>query len=150
MVFGMFIDVRTANLVTLSRCELKKKLFQKIKDGKDGVLYVAETKKQIPFPIKRVYFIDKVKPHSLRGCHAHKKLEQVMFSLRGKFHLTMYDGKRCEQMFVEQGQGVRIPPLVWHSMTLFDEDCLMCVFASDYYNEKDYIRNFHEFKKVIQ
>lgn len=120
------------------------------KDKSDGVLYIAEGAKEIPFEIKRVYFIDKVGRNSLRGFHAHKKLQQVIFCLRGSFELDLYTGKTQRKLILDSPEhGIYIGPKVWHSLKRFSKDCLVAVFASDYYKESDYIRDFVKFRKYI-
>lgn len=118
-------------------------------DEPDGLIFIAE--KQIPFDIKRVYFIDQLRPHSVRGFHAHKELSQVIFAIRGKFTLELYDGKSESKHELENdGNGILINPHVWHMMKDFKDDCLIAVFASDVYKEDDYIRSFHDFKHFIK
>jgi hypothetical protein len=121
--------------------------FNEIDDYYDGKLLVIEN--EIPFKIKRIYFIDDLRPVSLRGFHAHKELNQVIFCIRGSFELELYNGKKSQKIKVGK-EGILIPHRVWHMMRKFTNDCLICVLASDIYKESDYIRNFHEFKKLIK
>lgn len=122
-----------------------------VKDGNDGWLYIAEAKKKIPFDIKRVYFIDNLRPQSIRGLHAHKKLKQWIYAVRGKFRLTVYDGKKEKEIWLDKpSSGFYLAPMLWHMMDKFSKDCLICVFASDYYDEKDYVRDFSEFKRLVK
>lgn len=122
-----------------------------IKDGKDGTLQIADSFRNIPFSIKRVYFIKDLKKESIRGVHAHKKLEQIAFCLKGSFVLRLYNGKRRLKRFVKaDGSGAYIPPMIWHSMEGFSRNCLIAVFASDVYDECDYIRDFSEFRRLTK
>ncbi len=112
-------------------------------------LFVGETCKQIPFDIKRFYVIDK--PRGVRGNHAHKKLEQYIFCLRGQFDLELDDGEKSQTISMnDPSTGIRLGTGLWHSMKNFSNDCLILVVASGYYDEADYIRDYDEFKKSIR
>jgi len=122
------------------------------KDYPDGDLYIAEGKKNLPFEIKRVYFINKLENNeALRGKHAHKKLNQVIFCINGSFDLELDDGT-VKQNFVmcEPNKGIILGPELWHEMKNFSKDCVILVFADDYYNESDYIRNYDDFIKYLK
>ena len=134
------------NIKNCSYIELKQ-----IVDENDGVLSVAESMREIPFNIKRTYYIYGL-THSkaLRGFHAHKKLEQVLFCINGSFKLMVDDGMNKKYFFLKDpNHGLYIGPKLWHTMFEFSKDCIILVFASDYYNESDYIRDYDEFKKYI-
>lgn len=120
-------------------------------DFPDGNLVIGEAKKNIPFIIKRVYFInDLFNKNSERGKHAHRKLEQIIFCVNGSFKLGLDDGKIKQTVTMDSPYyGVRLGPMLWHHMTKFSRDCVILVFAADYYKEKDYIRNYEEFKKIV-
>jgi dTDP-4-dehydrorhamnose 3,5-epimerase-like enzyme len=120
-----------------------------IPDGIDGKLSVAEGLHNIPFEIKRVYFIYGLEnPDAVRGKHAHKQLEQVIFCLHGSFLLGVDDGHRQEELLIShRNTGVFLGTGLWHTMTRFSKDCVLLVLASDYYQESDYIRDYEEFKR---
>jgi hypothetical protein len=117
------------------------------KDLPDGNLFIAEGRKQIPFEIKRVYFINGLaNPKAVRGFHAHKQLEQVLFCISGSFTLGLDDGTTKQRIKVNDPSiGVRIGKMLWHTMSSFSYDCIILVFASDKYVESDYIRDYSEF-----
>jgi len=123
----------------------------KIIDGRDGVLSVAEAQRQIPFDIKRVYYIYDLKYASaLRGQHAHKQNKQVIFCINGSFTLTLDDGSHQQEIVLNQPNiGVFMDVKLWHTMKDFSEKCILLVFASELYDENDYIRDYNEFKKYI-
>lgn len=120
-------------------------------DFPDGNLVIGEAKKNIPFNIKRVYFInDLFNKKSTRGKHAHKKLQQVIFCINGHFSLNLDDGKNIQKILMNEAhKGVLLGPRLWHTMTKFSKDCVILVFASDYYKESDYIRNYDDFIKYV-
>jgi UDP-2-acetamido-3-amino-2,3-dideoxy-glucuronate N-acetyltransferase len=114
-----------------------------------GSLIALEQNKNIPFPIKRVYYIFDTKPLVRRGSHAHKELEQVLIAVKGscKIHLDN-NPETAEVILDDQSIGLLMESLIWHEMYDFSEDCVLLVIASDYYNEKDYIRNYDQFIEI--
>ncbi|MFW1811944.1 WxcM-like domain-containing protein [Acinetobacter ursingii] len=115
-----------------------------------GGLVVAEANKNIPFNINRIYYIFDAKPNVPRGFHAHKELHQVAFCIKGKCRMIMDNGVEKQEVWMDQAnKGLLIPPLVWHEMHDFSEDCVLLVLASNYYDESDYIRNYDDFLKVV-
>lgn len=120
-------------------------------DFPDGNLVIGEALKTIPFAIKRIYFINNLfNKNAKRGKHAHRKLEQIIFCINGSFRLNLDDGKNKQSFLMDSPYyGVRLGAMLWHTMTNFSKDCVILVLAADYYKEKDYIRNYDEFKKLI-
>ena len=120
-------------------------------DFPDGNLVIGEALKTIPFAIKRIYFINNLfNKNAERGKHAHKKLEQIIFCINGSFKLNLDDGKTKQSFLMDSPYyGVRLGTMLWHTMTNFSKDCVILVLAADYYKEKDYIRNYEEFKKIV-
>lgn len=113
-----------------------------------GSLMVAESNRNVPFKVERIYYILDVKPDVPRGFHAHKSLIQLAFCLRGSCKMLMDNGVEKQEVYINQAnRGLLIPPLVWHEMHDFSEDCVMLVLASDCYDENDYIRDYETFKK---
>ncbi|TGK09946.1 WxcM-like domain-containing protein [Leptospira fletcheri] len=120
--------------------------------GKKGALTVLEGEKDVPFSIKRVYYITKIEALTqVRGLHAHKKLDQVIFCMNGSFLLHLDDGIRKQDILMNsEAVGVRLGPELWHSMKDFSPDCIIMVVASDHYSEDDYIRDYGEFIKYLE
>ena len=121
-------------------------------DFPDGNLVIAEVKKNVPFNIKRIYYINNLFNRSAkRGWHAHKKLEQIIFCVNGSFVLNLDDGRTKQKILLDSSYyGIRLGPLLWHTMEKFSSDCVILVLANDYYKEKDYLRNYEEFIKFIK
>lgn len=121
-------------------------------DFPDGNLVIGESLKNIPFAIKRFYFINNLfNKNAVRGFHAHKKLEQVIFCINGSFTLNLDDGYRKQSIKMDSPYyGIRLGAMLWHTMSKFSADCVILVVASDYYKKSDYIRNYEEFKKIIK
>lgn len=111
---------------------------------------VAESGKQIPFPIKRVYYMVQNSPGLPRGYHTHKKLEQIFFCIQGSMRMVLDNGfKREETVLDNPAVGIRLRPMVWHEMHDIGQDTIMLIFASAGYNEADYIREYATFKKTV-
>lgn len=114
-----------------------------------GALVVAESNKSIPFDIKRLYYIFDTKSDVPRGFHAHKQLHQVAFCLKGKCKMMMDNGKQKQEVWLDTpNKGLIIPPMIWHEMHDFSEDCILLVLASEHYDEDDYIRDYDKFKNI--
>ncbi len=113
------------------------------------MITVAETRKHIPFDIKRVFYLyDFQGIKTVRGNHAHRSSEQVIFCIRGSFKLLLDDGKNKEEIILnEPDTGVFIGKMVWSSMYDFSEDCVLLVISSAHYDDNEYIRNYDLFLK---
>jgi hypothetical protein len=122
------------------------------KDFPDGNLFIAEARKNIPFKIKRVYFINGfTNEKAVRGKHAHKKLNQAIFCLNGSFDLSLDDGKRKQKIRLKDPSvGIILKPMLWHTMSGFSKDCVILVLADEWYKESDYIRDYQKFKKMLR
>lgn len=115
-----------------------------------GQLFSVEANQNIPFDIKRVYYMFGMESDVPRGFHAHKELQQVAICTKGSCKLVMDDGTSKEEVFIDKpNTGIVIDKLIWHEMHDFSEDCILMVIASDHYEEDDYIRNYDEFLNFV-
>ena len=120
---------------------------QKITDVR-GSIVVLEEGREIPFPVRRCYYIYDTKPQQPRGAHAHKALEQVCMCVSGSCDIKLDDGKSQTVIRMDNpATGVYVGPMVWREMFNFSKDCVFLVLASQPYDESDYIRDYSEFKK---
>lgn len=119
--------------------------FKGIGNKEVGFLLPVEQNCDVPFTIKRIYYLYDVPLNIRRGYHAHKKLEQVLICLKGKVKIQVYDGN-VEKVIVldKPTKGLYIGPFVWREMFDF-EDAVLLVIASDFYSESDYIRDYKQF-----
>ncbi|MDI1351803.1 MAG: FdtA/QdtA family cupin domain-containing protein [bacterium] len=118
------------------------------KGDERGTLVALESLKNIPFAIQRVYYLVSLDAKQPRGFHAHKQLKQVAICLSGSCTFVMDDGHDKEDIILQSpAVGLYIAEMMWHEMSNFSKDCVLMVLASDYYDESDYIRCYHEFKK---
>ena len=112
-----------------------------------GSLVALESAKNIPFEIKRVYYIFNTKSDVVRGLHAHKDLSQVMVCLKGSCRVVLDNGLIEEEVELNScDRGLVIEKMVWHEMHDFSADCVLLVLANEHYDERDYIRDYDEFK----
>ncbi|TKF99444.1 WxcM-like domain-containing protein [Vibrio sp. F13] len=127
------------------------KLIQFQSHGDDrGSLVSLEQRQNIPFDIKRVYYLFNTKDEVKRGFHAHKKLKQLAIVLKGSCRFLLDDGtEKIELLLDNPAQGLLIESLVWREMFDFSEDCVLMVLADSVYDENDYIRDYDEFIKVV-
>ena len=111
-----------------------------------GQLVAIEGNRQIPFDIKRVYYLFGTKPDIARGFHAHKALKQVAICVSGSCRFVMDDGVNKESIVLDSAvRGLFIDAMQWHEMYDFSPDCVLMVLASDVYDESDYIRDYESF-----
>ena len=122
-----------------------------IKGDERGKLIAIEQFKNVPFVIKRVYYIFDTKSGVRRGYHAHKDLQQVAICVSGSCKFLLDDGReRVENIILDSpNKGLFIDKMIWREMYDFSEDCVLLVIASDYYDESDYIRDYDEFLRVV-
>lgn len=115
-----------------------------------GGLVAIESNQSIPFEVKRLYYIFSTvnKP---RGFHAHIDLKQIAICLKGSCRFILDNGYIKEEIILDSPtQGLIIKGLTWREMHDFSEDCVLLVLASDHYNESDYIRDYKQFKKLVE
>lgn len=111
-----------------------------------GQLVAIEGNRQIPFDIKRVYYLFGTKPGVARGFHAHKALQQVAICISGSCRFVMDDGVNKKSIVLDSAiRGLFIDAMQWHEMYDFSPDCVLMVLASDVYDESDYIRDYESF-----
>ncbi len=115
-----------------------------------GELSFFEEKKDIPFEIKRIYYVSKVPEGIRRGFHAHKTLKQLLFCPYGRIQLILENKHGREEIELSDPSiGVLIEECTWREMLWIQKDSVLCVAASDYYDESDYIRDYNEFRSYI-
>jgi dTDP-4-dehydrorhamnose 3,5-epimerase-like enzyme len=112
-----------------------------------GQLVAFESGKDVPFPIRRVFFLYGVPGGEQRGFHAHRTLEVIAVAVSGSCTVVLDDGAHREELRLDAPDtGLFIHPMVWHEMRDFSQDCVLLVLASDLYDEADYIRDYDAFR----
>ena len=115
-----------------------------------GELSFFEATHDIPFDIKRIYYISKVPEGVRRGFHAHKELKQLLFCPYGRIQLILENTNGREEIELsDPSVGVVIEQPTWREMLWLQKDSVLCVAASDFYKVEDYIRDHEEFRKFI-
>ena len=116
-----------------------------------GSLVSLEDQKNVPFTIRRVYYLYGTQEGVRRGFHAHQKLTQLVIAVCGSCRFLLDDGREQVELLLDNpAQGLLVEPMIWHEMYDFSEDCVLMVLADAHYDEKDYIRNYEEFSQVVQ
>jgi dTDP-4-dehydrorhamnose 3,5-epimerase-like enzyme len=116
-----------------------------------GHLNVLENSRNIPFDIKRVYYLTGTLPGVPRGFHAHKQLRQVAVCVSGSCKMKMDDGTQREEVLLDApNKAIFIDKMIWHEMHEFSSDCVLLVLADDFYDEQDYIRDYSVFMELIK
>lgn len=116
-----------------------------------GELSFFETKRDLSFEIKRIYYISKVPEGVRRGFHAHRKLKQLLFCPYGRIQLILENKYGREEIELSDPSiGVVIDCTTWREMLWLQKDSVLCVAASDYYKVEGYIRDYQEFKEFIR
>ena len=127
--------------------EPKEITFQSIGQPDLGYISVAQYEELVPFEIKRVYWTYFTPNHIVRGNHAHKQLKQVIVAVSGVIDFTLEDpnGNTFEFVLDNPNKGIYIPEGYWRTIRFSHSAVLLCL-ASENYDEKDYIRDYSEFK----
>lgn len=126
-------------------------LLEGIGDGSVGCLSFFESKKDIPFEIKRVYYTYNVPKGTKRGKHAHKELQQALWCPYGEIEVLLDNGNRKKDYLLNSPDKLLLVGKgIWREMNWIKDNSVLCVAASDYYNEDDYIRDYKEFIEYVE
>ena len=116
-----------------------------------GQLVAIEEQKDLPFDIKRVYYIYDTLPGVRRGFHAHRNLQQILVCVSGSCKIHLDDGTQTQEVTLDDpNTGLYIANNMWREMYDFTPGAVLLVLASQYYDEADYIRNYEDFLKMIR
>ncbi|PHV11413.1 sugar 3,4-ketoisomerase [Chitinimonas sp. BJB300] len=128
------------------------KLLPLQKHGDDrGSLIALEEGQNVPFTVRRVYYLFETKEGVRRGFHAHKNLKQLVVAVRGSCRFLLDDGhEQIELVLDNPAQGLLVEAMVWREMYDFSEDCVLMVLADSLYDESDYIRDKAQFLALTQ
>lgn len=116
-----------------------------------GTLVAVEECKDIPFQIRRVYYMYGTRCDVVRGRHAHRSLRQVLICVHGSCKVRLDDGRERETVTLDRpSEGLYISNAVWREMFDFSPDAVLLVLASDLYDEEDYIRDYKDFLEYVK
>ena len=123
---------------------------RKISDNR-GSLTPIECGRDIPFEIKRIYYLYDVPASLQRGAHAHRALHQFFIPIGGSFDMNVDDGKTKHTYHLDRVDcGLYMPPMIWHDLSNFSTAAVCLALTSDYYNESDYLRTYPEFGAALE
>lgn len=121
----------------------------KIKGDERGSLIAIEESRDVPFDIKRVYYIFDTKKGVPRGFHAHRTLKQVLIAISGSCKIKIDNGKTQKVFELKKpNEGLYIGKNLWREMHDFSKDCVLLVLANELYCPNEYIKDYDEFLKI--
>lgn len=130
--------VYDCSLIQLRRIEFRK-----------GNITPVQNSEEIPFDIRRIFYLYDIPGGESRGAHAHKECHQFIIAASGCFEVLMDDGQTKRQVMLNRPYfGIYIPPNIWTSTINFSSGSICLVLASDVFIESDYIRNYDDFLKL--
>lgn len=132
------ITVYDCSLIQLRRIEFRK-----------GNITPVQNMEEIPFDMKRIFYLYDIPGGESRGAHAHKTCHQFIIAVSGCFEVLMDDGRTKRQVMLNRPYfGLHIPPNIWASQINFSSGSICLVIASENFNEDDYIRDYNEFLEI--
>ena len=131
---------------------MQVKMYNFTPHGDDrGQLVAIEQLKDLPFEIRRVYYIYDTLEGVRRGFHAHLNLEQILVCVKGSCKIHLDDGSDTAEVLLDSpSKGLYIANNMWREMYDFSPDAVLLVLASEYYDEADYIRDYDRFLEFVK
>ena len=116
-----------------------------------GQLIAIVAMKDLPFEVKRVYYIYDTLANVRRGFHAHRNLQQILICVHGSCMIHLDDGTDTAEVLLNKPyEGLYIANDMWREMYDFSEGAVLLVLASEYYDEADYIRKYEDFIELVK
>jgi oxalate decarboxylase/phosphoglucose isomerase-like protein (cupin superfamily) len=135
------------NSISVFECNLLH--LNKIGD-RNGHITAINNNLEVPFDVKRIFYLYDIPGGESRGAHAHKECHQFLVAASGSFEVLLDDGKTKRQVLLNRPDlGLHIPPGIWASEINFSSGSICLVLASLEYNEEDYLRNYDDYLKHI-
>jgi dTDP-4-dehydrorhamnose 3,5-epimerase-like enzyme len=129
--------------------EIERVQLQKHGDNA-GMLIALEEDRNVPFVIRRVYYIFATKNNVHRGRHAHRYLHQLAVAVRGSVTFLLDDGSGpVEVVLDDPSQGLMLGRMVWRELYDFSDDCVLMVLADQLYDQSDYITDYADFLREV-
>ncbi|WP_129715952.1 FdtA/QdtA family cupin domain-containing protein [Pedobacter sp. SYP-B3415] len=114
-----------------------------------GNLSFFQGPEQIPFAIKRTYWIYDVPGGQQRGGHAYRELHEVIIALSGSFDVVLHDGVKEQRFTLNRSYyGLYVPNMIWRTIDNFSTNSLALIVSDQAYNSEDYVRDFDEYKNL--
>lgn len=135
-------------MVTLGVSECKFFDLSKVEERRGNLTFI-EGASDIPFDIKRVFYVYDIPSGAVRGAHAHHELEEIVVCLSGSLDIVVNDGKEKRVLHLNRPYiGLYLPPMIWSNFENFDVGTIYLVLASTHYDASDYIRDYDEFLQL--
>lgn len=116
-----------------------------------GSLVALEQQRNVPFDIRRVYYLFGTREDVHRGQHAHRRLNQLVVAVRGSVTVLLDDGSGpAEVRLGDPAEGLLMLPMVWRDLYDFSDDCVVMVLADQYYDPADYITDYAQFLREVR
>ena len=134
--------------MSLNDCRIIE--LSKIADPR-GNLTSIESERNVPFEIKRVYYLYDVPGGATRAGHGHKTLKQLIIAMSGSFDVTLDDGSKKEKYHLNRSYfGLYVAPMMWREIDNFSSGSVCMVLASDFFDEADYFRYYDDFLEATK
>ena len=115
---------------------------------RSGSLTPVNNLEDIPFSVKRVYYLYDMPGGESRGAHSHRNLEQLVIAASGSFEVTLDDGRNKKTVNLSRPyMGLHVRPGMWRDLSNFSSGSICLVLASELYDQNDYIRDYQEFRQ---
>jgi oxalate decarboxylase/phosphoglucose isomerase-like protein (cupin superfamily) len=122
----------------------------KVTDAR-GNLTAIEENQQVPFAIRRVYYVYDIPGGESRGGHAHKQQQECIIAATGSFDVILDDGTNKWRHHLNRSYyGIYVPQLIWRELDNFSTGSVCLVLASDHFDEADYLRDYNDFVKFVK
>lgn len=129
--------------MNLEKCQILQ--LPQVRDPRGNLTFV-ESKREVEFDIRRVYYLYDVPGGAERGGHAHKALHQLIIAISGSFDVHLDDGYSKKTVHMNRSYyGLYICPMIWRGIDNFSSGAVCMVLASEYYDEFDYYRKYNQF-----
>jgi hypothetical protein len=134
------MNVYDCSVITLSKISKRS-----------GNITIVSNNQELPFEVKRVFYLYDIPGGESRGGHAHFECHQFLVAASGAFEVLLDDGKIQRQVMLNRPDiGLHIPPMIWASEINFSSGSICLVLASHMYDERDYVRQYTSFKSLIK
>ena len=133
-------------MASIKECRIIK--LPTVLDDRGRATFAAEVK-DVPFDIRRVYYLYRVPRGKTRGEHAHTREKQVIVAVSGSFDVLVDDGRRRKKIRLDDpGRGLYIPPMIWREFHNFSKDGMLLAIVDDFVDQKEYIRDYEDFVRA--
>jgi hypothetical protein len=121
-----------------------------VQDNRGNLTFIEENR-HVPFEIKRVYYLYDVPGGEARGGHAHKQHQEFIIAASGSFDVVLDNGYGKKRYHLNRSYyGLYSPSMIWRELDNFSSGSVCLVLASEYFDEQDYVRDYGDFKEIVE